>query len=72
MKATTKKGAWVIDISLTPSIEYNPEAVADGWYIHETFAKAKSALLKELRNNQRAWTDAIKHTNSLKANYNIY
>jgi hypothetical protein len=65
MKNQKNSGAWVIEISLNPQIFYFEGAVADGFYRYETFAKAKRALIKELKIQQTAWSDAIKYTNRL-------
>ena len=60
-----KKGAYVIEVSLNPSIEYNVNTIPNDYDSFSTLSKAKSEIIRQLKMNIAQYNSAIKYIQKL-------
>lgn len=61
-----KKGAFVIEVSLNPSIYFDANAIPNDYDKFSTFTKAKSEVLRQLKRDVSEYNSVIRYVQSLK------
>jgi len=59
--STEIRGGWVIEVSSMPSLNYDPDALVDDYYVFKYKADAKRALIRDLKKEAEILKDCAKY-----------